>query len=387
MIYLTTNHGTGDTYMTLAFAKAVERHRGQLVQVAVPPQHAAIAAMFPDVATGPIPAVANLSDNVILAHPSTSPWVRTDHLCLLSRRLTHADLWRAMLDLPPDEPMRRGQYSHHIMRMPKRVFLIRNARSMPNSAPQFWTMLEQRLSSEGWDVRTNLESHPLDVVFQEIDNAEWVIGPQCGVMSIICHAMFPCRKTIATPSLDGHHYFKRTRPYADSETFAGERYADLDEVTIGGDINTAVEHVLYGPCARRDCGSGLVSGVQVELSHGDFFDRCSILALKMMLLPLDKRSRIQREYIRYWDVARPLLGRHGAPLTALYESLLSANREAWDHNERLVTDVLSGVSRGHDGFDQTVRHNKRRVELKAEVDALCSSAYSEVKSYYEEGTQ
>ena len=381
MIYLMTNHGTGDTYMTLAFAKAVERLRSQPVTVSIPAHHAAIAAMFPNVQTTVGTPVMNaLSDDLIVAHPSAVPKrVRIDHLCLLARRLTHADLWRAMLDLPPDEPMVRGAAPIGTPH-PRTVTLIREARSWPMAAPGFWDLLEHFLREAGWHVKVNGTGYSLGELLDLCACSEWVIGPQCGVMMILCHAGFPCRKTFATASVDGHAYFRRTWPYASVETFAGEDYADVDEVIVRD--AAAAREVMDGACARGlDRGRGCVSGVSVTLSHGEFFDRLSILDVKQQKLTGERRAAMMRDYLRAREVGRPMLT--GSPtLSNLYADLLAVNWSAFEQNDVAVRAVQNG-DRAEDHYARAVHLNRQRTELKDRINALCASSGREVKSYYD----
>lgn len=391
MIYITTNHGTGDTYMSLAFANAVARTRGEPVTVLVPPQHKAIMDMFPDVvsltAEGDISSWKNAyhpDDDLIVAHPSAVPKrVRIDHLCLLARRLTHADLWRAMLELPPDEPMPRGHALGRPSQKKGLALLIPESRSMPNAHPEFWDRMSIRLADAGWNIVRNQPEWPLAGLLDYCAQAEWVIGPQCGVMSIICHAFFPCRKTFAVSTMDGHSYFRRTYPYAYVDTFAGEDYADVDEVKIDDPIR-AVEDVMRGANAYGPRPSGLVTGVQMTLTHGDFFDRLSILEIKTERLEGAKRAAVYREYLQHREAALPVLGRHGARLAEAYAKIKAANAAAWDHNERAVSGVfcLGVAGPTGDDFAEAARHNRERVRLKNQINAICSSAHDEIKSYY-----
>lgn len=386
MIYITTNHGTGDTYMTLAFAKAVERLRGQHVTVLIPPQHDAIAKMFPDVTVshgdpGIINFLNNMDDVLIVAHPSAVPKrVRIDHLCLLARPLCHADLWRAMLELPADEPMPRGQYDNKVTRLPKSALLIPQANSIPNCVPEFWMLLQDRLEREGWDVTVNDRSWPLERLFQACDDAEWVIGPQCGVMMILCHTGFPCRKTIATPSLDGHHYFKKTYPYMYVETFAGENYGDVDEVKITDNLDWAISSVMAGANAHRISRPQRASGIAVMLSYGDFFDRAAILTVKSIRLPPEKAALIMRDHLRHSELLTSVIG-HDPLLKDLARKLFEVNDEAFQQNEVAVKTVMEG-GQASEHYAKAVHLNKQRTELKEKVNRQCNSIYVEVKSYY-----
>ena len=375
---LFTNHGTGDTYMTLAFA----HHVGRPV-VYGNPAHAAIAAMFPDVPS----SQGTVGEVALHIHPEAAPPVGISRYALLGRPVTHADLWRGLLQLPLDAEMRRGQFKCDYHPEEREVLLVTQARSWPNSHPEFWDHLEGRLRAQYWNVYRNDPTWSLQKLFDECWMHRWVIGPQCGVMSILCHAGFPCRKTFATPSVDGHPYYKRTFPYASVRTFAGEDYDDVEEVKITSDLGRAVDEVMSGRHARRlPVRRNQVHGVQITLTHGDFFDRLSILEIKSKMLAGDKRAMIMRDYLHHREVADPIVlaNPHVLPL---YAKLLCCNAEAWTHNETSVTGMLQNGTELSEHFAIAARHNKDRIAIKNQISALLSSAHVEVKSYYEEGTR
>lgn len=390
MIYITTNHGTGDTYMTLAFAKAVERVRGKPVTVLVPQQHEAIAAMFPDVkteySTGIIPNLGT-DGELIVAHPSSVPKrVRIDHLCLLARRLTHADLWRAMLELPPDEPMPQGApqaIALYPTTMAKRVLLIPEARSIPNSLPDFWLLLQHKLLERGMEVVVNHPHWSLRELFQECLRAEWVIGPQCGTMMILCHAGFPCRKTFATPSVDGHEYFKRTWPYLSVKTFSGDNYDDVEEVKLTANLERGLSEVLSG---RHALGLPVNHGRCVDMfgiaSVGEFLDKFSILELKVKHLPPEKKALVMREYLECREIAEEISRRFGVLMLDAWRELQRVNEEAWHANDVAVRAAMNGGADA-EHYTNAVRLNQRRMLLRDLINDVCGTKAREVKSYYD----
>ena len=376
MRYLLTDHGTGDAYMTLAFARACEERHGPTT-VCLPSRHADLRPMFPDVGVM-VDAPPGVPD--VMIHPSnTTLGVRIDHLALLGRRLTHADLWRAMLHLPRDARMRRGTQPLIANRDDEAVILIPEARSILNDHPTFWQSLHHRLVERGHHVLVNDPRWSLAELLQRCAWAGWVIGPQCGVMAILCHAMFPCRKTIATPSLDGHEYFRRTYPYMGVETYAGESYADVAEVKIAADHHRAVEEVLSG---RPESSAGApVEYVQTPLSHGDFFDRLSILELKVKKLePLP--AVVLREYLRYREIAEATGLTTHPQFLAAYDLLKIVNEKAWEHNEISVTEMYGEGKNISLHFSEAARYNRQRVELRNAINRMCGSWSFEVKSYY-----
>lgn len=378
MTELFTNHGTGDTYMTLAFA----HHKGWPV-VYGNAAHAPIAEMFPHVPS----RHGTFGEVALHVHPEAHPPMGISRYALLGRRVTHADLWRGLLDLPLDAEMKRGQRSHAAARIANRVVLIPEARSWPNSCPEFWPMLGMALQDRGWKVTMNSSSYSLAQLFDLCSDAEWVIGPQCGVMAILCHAMFPCRKTIATPSVDGHHYFKKTYPYAYVSTFAGEDYDDVEEVKINQlSQREAISDVLAGRHAQRlPVLNARVHPVTVELSPGDLLDRFSILKLKVNQLPPEKCAFVMREYLKYCEIASELINR--SPTDKLFGELLGCNAEAWEHNEISVTGMLERGENISQHFADAARLNKERVGLRNLINQMCGSAFTEIKSYYEKGTK
>jgi hypothetical protein len=367
MIHLVTQHGTGDTYMTLAFAQAVARARRDRITVTVKPEHEAIVKMF-GVEPGGIEKAGTTTIN---CHPASFSG-DISRFAYLDRAPSHADLWRAMLDLPLDEPMVRGQFSHTANNVsPEKVFVIKEARSWPNNHPEFWPALIDTLEQSGRLVGVNKPEDSLDTVFTNCSYANWVIGPQCGVMAILCHALFPCRKTICTPDVDGTGWIvPKTYPYGYVTKFAGEDY-DVDEVKITEDVEGAVKRVIDG-----DGGSGsLIRDIPVRINYGEFCDRLSILQVKAMNKPT---RAVTREYYRMCEQFAPMVN---SKTVGLYDDLLNVNRQAWDVNERLVTDVFSRGNVLSSDFVAVSKLQKKRTELKNQINELFGSQ-QEVKSYY-----
>lgn len=399
MIHLVTQHGTGDTYMTLAFATAVGRCRGTTrVVVHIRPEHAAIAAMFPDVQSQDDAAWASqkvISDIAFFhCHPTNrSGGLDISRFALLDRPTTHADLWRAMLDLPLEEPMTRGQvvFGHKLLSgnhvsIANRVVLITQARSWPNHHPQFWEDLRLRLMGEGWDVRMNNDHWLLADLFQECADAEWVIGPQCGVMAILCHAQFPCRKTIATPAVEGTNWIvPRTFPYAYVTKFAGEDYGDVEEVLIPSESRLAVDNIMAGVHAHRvPVTNRQVFAVEVPMTPGDLMDRLSVLMLKTDRLPPLQAATFRKESMKFWMIASAAGILKNVKALDAFTDLHLVNGAAWDHNNKAVPDALAHreMQASH---AEAIRMNRERVRLKNQISDICGSPSQEIKSYYEGG--
>jgi hypothetical protein len=189
-------------------------------------------------------------------------------------------------------------------------------------------------------------------------------------MAILCHAMFPCRKTICTPDVDGTGWIvPKTYPYGYVTKFAGEDY-DVDEVKITRDVERAVRQVIDG-----EGGSGkLIADVPVRVSFGEFFDRLSILKVKMEKKPT---RLVSREYHKMKEQTFPTT----EEVLFLMSKLIGVNREAWDINERLVTDVFSRDNILSSDFVAVSKLQRRRIELKNQINELLGSQ-PEVKSYY-----
>lgn len=262
-------YGTGDAYLVCALARQVEMHHGRAVTVIVKPAHAAIPRLFgiPYAVDEVLVRRAEsdgqmhrLYENDIgrvlhyYVHPHfLRSGVRVDRLTV-KPSVSQADMYRALLHLPPAAPLALPSAPIAVT-VPDTVLLIPEARSWPNTQAQFWPELSAALMAIGRAVTWNDPRWTLDELLQRCAESEWVIGPQCGVMSILCHARFPCRKTFATPSVDGGRYpglpVADTFPYALVTKFAGEDY-DVEQFKITADNHAAlIDRIAGGPNAER----------------------------------------------------------------------------------------------------------------------------------------
>lgn len=393
--------GTGDAYLVCALAHAMEAAHGYRAEVILHSKLAAVARLFPWVThriDDVLVAMAErnqalqrsydnrlLGGEVFYAHPSFSrSGVRLDQLTA-GPTASQADMYRALLQLPPETPLRLPEVP------PARpetgtVLVIDSAVSWQNTQPEFWRALTRRLRSGGLLVTENDRSWSLDELLRRCAASEWVIGPQCGVMSILAAGRFPCRKTFATPSMDGHrlsgYWFRDTYPYGYVTKFDGEDY-DVEEFKItDANRSEVVELIASGVNARRlkSHDPRPVRSVSVPLSPGDFLDRLAVLAVKREKFSGDDRAAIEREYQRYDEASRTLLTDFPGVSSLLYGMVL-LHRRTFDHLERHVPAALRGDTSG--ALD-AARFNRERVELKREVDAACRAPYTEVKSYNHE---
>ena len=399
-ITLVCLHGTGDTYLVCSLANAVRQHHGREVRLVVKESHKAICEMFDldfsiddarvqnaETNTGMHENYNNYSaftrGGIVYCHPSfIRSGVRIDHLSA-KPSITQADLYRAILHLSPDTPLMSGYTPTHAPK-PDTVMILPEARSWPNTKRSFWIALAENLAQAGRKVTFNDTRWPRAKLLERCAESEWVIGPQYGMMAIMCHAQYPCRKTICTPSIDGKGLrgfpLQQTYPYAYVSKFAGFDY-DIDEFKIGDDIDSVISCILGSKNFLRlgVYNPAPVLSTSIDVSAGELFDRLAILAVKLQMLPANKRALVLREYLRLTEIALPLTIRFpslGDPIGRLTE----ANRDVWVANDLKVAASLNGQPvASHVDADQA---SLRRMKIKQEINIICASAFEEVKSFY-----
>lgn len=321
------------------------------------------------------------------AHPSFArSGVRVDQMTARSDT-SQLGMYRAMLRLPPDAPL-------SVPKIPQvardgSVLLITESTSWPNTQPKFWPLLEEGLRQQGRRVVLNDRRWGLAELLERCAAASWVIGPQCGVMSILASARFPCRKTFLTPSLDdldlpNQWAARRTYPYAYVTKFDGCDY-DVEEYKIeSGNHAALVERVLSGANAlgRRPHDPSPTSFVMMPLTPGDFLDRRAVLTVKRERFDPPRRAAIEREWGRYEEAALHFRREHGwsDELAALYDKLLDTHHRAFDLIALAVPASLAG--KYTENRRRVDRINRERVALKIAIDELCHAPYTEVKDYF-----
>lgn len=403
-IRLVALYGLGDSYLVCALAAGVKAHYRKPVVVVLKESHLPIAKLFGEdfpVATVPDAEIKQIEedpgfwasyDNRIdsgrsfYVHPHfTRTTMRIDHLAL-KPTVTHADLFRVILGLPPDAALTPAKPTLSGSSVGKTALVCRTASSWPNTTSEFWAALEKRLIDDGW--RITLDDKSLSIVERLLNcqQAEWVIGPQFGLMAVICAAQFPCRKTFCTPSIDGDGNYpglplKRTFPYAYVTKFMGCDY-DIEEYKFNADNFHAVVQAVASSKNALRLGAhnpAPVFSIPMDVAPGDFFDRLSILAIKMKRLSPEKAARVSREYYRMLDTAEPIFGRHGVSLHDAYGRLMAANAEVFSANDLKVIASQNGdVSQSHMHADVA---SLRRMRIKQEINQLCGSVFDEIKSY------
>jgi len=388
--------GTGDAYLISALHAEIQGVYGP-VEIVTRERLACVPEMFgvPHVVDDDIVAHAeqdfsfqrthsNLhSDDVFYAHPCfvRTPF-RVDHLTT-KPDASQADMYRMILGLDPYAPLALPRHPD-VPTEPGRVTIIEDSTSWPNTQPTFWPRLAGALREAGWQVEINNKSWPLSELFARCAASEWVIGPQCGVMSVLVTGEFPCRKTLATPNIDGNrrpeYLARETFPYGYVTKFANTDY-DVEEFKIDGDNHEAlVRSIVLGAngLRLRSHDPQPVKTVQVALSPGDFLDRLAVLAVKRARLPEHLRAAQEREYLRYAEAYRQSGLERAEPL---YQALYALHDKTFAALDRLVPATLADRGALHD-YTAMVRCNKERVMLKVEIDQLCHAPYSEIKSYY-----
>lgn len=402
MIRLVSIGGTGDAYLVCALFDAFCReHKRDDVVVVSKTKYAPIAGLFgvPFVGDDELVRAAEQSvemqrtyENVLVA-PETTFYV---HPCFLRSEIrvdklttkpdaSQADMYRMILRVPLDAPLTVPTRLPEPPRQLNAVVLIPDAVSWPNTQPAFWVRLSVALREVGRSVVMNDPRWTLAELLEVCAASGWVIGPQCGVMSILCTGRFPCRKTVASPALNETNkklsfLSPTTYPYAYVTKFSNVDY-DVEEFEVTDDnhaeIADAIAHGANALRLREPHDARPVLTVQAPLSPGDFLDRLAVLTVKRGRFAGPRRAAVEREYRRFAAVRSitpmpPEVEEHFAQLVAIHETTFALL-------ETLVPESLAGGGVGH---DRAVRLNRDRIAVKARIDASCRAPYTETKSYY-----
>lgn len=405
MIRLVTLGGTGDCYMVCALLDAFRReHKRNDVEVVGPAKYATIAAMFGDVPYASDDDLVRQAEQSVdmqrtyentLIAPNTTFYV---HPCFLRSEIrvdklttkpdaSQADMYRMLLRVPLEAPLTIPTRLPAPRKEPNAVLLIPEAVSWPNTQPEFWTRLAISLRGAGRAVVANDPKWSLAELFEIAAGTDWVIGPQCGVMSILVTGRFPCRKTLASPILNDENkklsfLSPRTFPYAYVTKFSNADY-DVEEFEITNDNHAEmVAAIVLGANALRlkqPHDPRPVVTIQTPLAPGDFLDRLAVLTVKYQRFDGVRRASIEREYRRFQAVRSitmlpPEADEHFAQLVSIHDATFTLL-------ESLVPAALAGLPTDH---DQAVRLNRDRITVKQRIDAVCRAPYSEIKSYFVE---
>jgi hypothetical protein len=397
MIRLVVLGASGDAYLVCGLAGSVQEYYGTEVEVVLRQRLAPVAELFKvryviddelvhaAETNGDMHAnhVNRIGDGVTTyAHPCfrISPH-RVDHLTTKSDA-SQADMYRIILGLPPNAKLALPHVPP-MAQQPDTVLLITESTSWPNRQPNFWPYLAEGLLRTR-EVVWNDSSWDLAELFRRCAAAEWVIGPQCGVMSILVTGQFPCRKTLATPSLDGNlepqYLASETYPYGYVTKFANHDY-DVEEFKItDGNHAELRELIVNGANARRlwPHDPRPVMTIQAPLSPGDVLDRLAVLTVKRARFDPPRRAANEREYQRYAEIYR----RMEAPPWMLRD-LIELHEESFDLLEDLVPAALAPYGADVDGHIAVIRLNRRRAEMRRAINAACHGPYNDVKAYHD----
>lgn len=403
MIRLVTIGGTGDAYMLCALLEAFKKqHSRKDVLIVGKARYAPIADLFGAVYVGDDELVQRAEsdhgmqrtyENVLLSevapffvHPCfLRSEIRVDKLTT-KPDASQADMYRMILRVPLDAPLLIPTRLPPVTMVTDTVLLIPDAISWPNTQPAFWAMLAEELRKIGREVALNDPGWSLGELFEHCARSEWVIGPQCGVMSILCTGRFPCRKTLASPILNDANkklafLSPSTFPYAFVTKFSNADY-DVEEFEIRdenhAEIAAAIAHGANALRLRAHDPRPVIT-INAPLSPGDFLDRLAVLDVKRHRFNGTHRAAIEREYRRFAAIRSitplpPEVDGHYAQLVAIHGA-------TFDLLETLVPAALAAGA-GVAEHDAAVRLNKDRVEIKWAIDAACRAPYAEVKSYY-----
>lgn len=399
--------GSGDAFLVCGLVGAFRSHHGRNdVRVVLTSRLAAVAGLF---------GVPYEIDDALVLHAQQNPEFQRNHPnefladtpyyvhpCFWRSPVSidemttmpdasQADMYRMLLRLPVRTPLelppigsRRPAWTS-----PDTVVVITDSSSWPNTQPGFWEALVRRLDADGWHVHVNEKADSLDTLLERCRNAAWVIGPQCGVMSILVTGEFACRKTLATPNIDGNrrpeYLASETFPYGYVTKFANHDY-DVEEFKISDDNHPQIiDAIAAGVNARTlwPHDPTPVITIQAPISPGDFIDRLAVLTVKMQNFTAAKRASIRREHDRFAEIARQMGDRFP---TEQFGRLVDLHRSTYELLARMVPtalhDSFDGGSMAHEDHVAAVRFNKTRVKLKAAIDAALHAPYGEVKDYY-----
>lgn len=330
-------------------------------------------------------------DGIFYTHPCFErSRVRVDHLTVKTD-VSQADMYRMLLRLPPETPLDKPRVPA-ISQIPNRVLIIPDAVSWPNTQQEFYRALGPKLEHAGWNVVYNDRAWSLFELFQQCAMAEWVIGPQCGVMSILTTGSFPCRKTLATPSVDSGRapgfLAAQTFPYAYVTKFANEDY-DVEEFKISiENREEMLEAIALGSNAKRlwRHNPQALPAITVSMMPGEVLDRLAVLTVKRWRFPPRRRAAVEREYQRYLEVARLLRAR--PDLESLFQRLVQNHEATFTLLEKLVPETLNEGAIEEFSLDiaerhgEAIRYNRDRVDLRRSIDVACGAPVSEIKSYW-----
>jgi hypothetical protein len=127
---------------------------------------------------------------------------------------------------------------------------------------------------------------------------------------------------------------------------------------------------------------------KVDISYGDFFDRYTILLVKVDRLPSSQHANLKNELVSY----RAELSKLDIPVEISKEvdDLQVVNRQIWDSMNKFY-ELASTETVTNQNLVQITKHitalNQRRAFLKRQIDQVFDSPFSEEKSYFSDSRQ
>jgi riboflavin biosynthesis pyrimidine reductase len=274
LIPLVALYGVGDAYLVCSLARAFQRHHNVHAVVVVKPSQKFIPEWFGllhqtderivAMAEAGERALWQTYDNAIVdgapiyVHPHfVKTPTRLDQLTI-KPRVSQADMYRALMQLPPDASMEKPN-GLNVM-LTRDVVMITSSRSWPNMEWPFYSKLAERLRSSGREVTSNSPSWSLEELLRHCASAQEIIGPQCGVMSILLEAGIGGHKTLCIRELgpDCPYLFglQQTMPYGHCSTFAGNDHPNVDHIRVSPqDWESRVDVIVEG-CRRGWLANG-----------------------------------------------------------------------------------------------------------------------------------
>lgn len=259
MTELVALYGTGDAYLVCALKRPFEAHYRFKAKVVVKSAHAFLPRWFDidhEINDG---IVAEAEHNTRLHETYPNPltgrfyvhphFVRTptrlDQLTV-KPRVSQADMYRALLQLPPWTPLDRPRWG--ASGNTRDVLLLTESRSWPNLPGAFWKKLLAALHAAGRKVVVNDPVWSLHDLLGRCAESRYVVGPQCGVVSIACDAGLAGHVTVVLKELSAESPYifglSETMPYGHASTFAGNPHPEVGHVVVGDDWDSAIEAVL-----------------------------------------------------------------------------------------------------------------------------------------------
>jgi len=315
----------------------------------------------------------------------------------------------------------------HGIKPGRSVLIMPDANSYPSVEDAFWHKLSTGLAEAGWSVFTNMSGSnnaprtraldgsrgidpPFEILLPLAEQMGWVVATLTGGMNIIITAQVPCRKTVVakgprqgtTFAFNDLIELRSAFPYAYQKTYDGEVY-NIEELEVTGpdDYDACVSQILGGINNQHGAPPPAAPMVQMraETTPGDVLDRITILQIKQRYLDTrEARHNVQRELLALQSEISFRGHALSAELQSATQALYEANHEGWMTNEIIFKDFADDFGREGwtlgpeaseqkraermiQSFRKSQALNRRRVEIKREINELLNCHVNEEKSY------